>query len=92
MGQQPAVLPPCRCFVVQSVLRTVARKGLPYKFAYADDTLFLHTYGSQRGILQCLGYNLEGVERLFAEDHRRAFGRHRGAHHIVVLAATGVKA
>ena len=48
----------------------------------------LHPHGLERSVLQRLGHHPQGVEGLFAEDHRRARLRHRGTHHLQLPAAT----
>lgn len=72
LPQQPVVLCPGRCLVVQPVLRAEPRKGLPHRFARAYHVCFLHIDGAQCRILQRVGNHSQRVERLLPQDHRCA--------------------
>ena len=69
MGQQPLLLPARRCIMVQPVLRSGARQGLPHRVAHSDDTVVLHTDGPQRDILQPVGHHPQGMERMLITHH-----------------------
>ena len=90
MGQQPAVLSLGRRTVVQPVLRTVTRQGLPHRVANIDDTGLLHTHGIERSVLKRMGHHTQGVEGLLTEDYHRAYHRYHSACHKLLPATADI--
>lgn len=64
-----------RRVVVQSILRTFNRKGLSCKFPCLNDIVVLYPDGSQCGLLECLGYYTQGMERLSTTHYSGAYRR-----------------
>ena len=87
MGQQPRILPACRCSLVQPVLRIVTGQRFPHFITDAHDPLILHSDGSERDILQCLGNYTPRVERLLSEDYNGAYNRYCRTHRVVLPAS-----
>ena len=90
VGQQYVLLFPRRSLMVQPVLRTCSRKGFPYRLAHTHDTLILHTYGTQCGVLQCVGNHPERVERMLIKDYHGAPYWYRGAHSVMFPSAINI--
>ena len=84
LGQQRALQPACRSTLVQSVLRAGTRQGIPDQFTGPDDIRILHTNGTQRNILQCMGYHPQRMERLFTQDHHHTHHRSDRTDHIII--------
>ena len=88
MGEQSAVLPTGRCPVVFTVLRTLVRTVVLRGWRHDGYAVVLHPDGTERGVLQRLGNNPQGVEGLFTEDYSSSRLWHRSTDYLQLPATT----